>query len=264
MNIFLYLDKDTWIHRLDPRTKMIGVLILFIICLCFNHPLYMVAISLGVMLIAISAKALPNFWRLRIILTLLFVFSTVIWPFFIKGPTPLWSWGPLQVSQESLFYAIAMGLRLGTFVSIGLIFLSTTRNEELTNGLIRMGVPYPLAFALSTALRLVPTFPGAGATSIQAQVSRALDLESGSIFKRISKFIPQAVPLFIYAIRHTNLLAMALESKGFSPESKRTMYYEPRMRWADYRMLVFLILILGLLLYVRLGLHFGAIIPGRM
>src|SRR4030042_1722144 len=89
MNIFLYLDKDTWIHRLDPRTKMIGVLILFIICLCFNHPLYMFAISLGVMLIAISAKALPNFWRLRIILTLLFVFSTVIWPFFIKGPTPL-------------------------------------------------------------------------------------------------------------------------------------------------------------------------------
>ena len=121
-----------------------------------------------------------------------------------------------------------MGLRLATFVGTGLIFLSTTRNEELTNGLIRMGCPYPIAFALSTALRLVPTFAGAGATIIQAQVSRGLDLESGNIFSRVGKFIPQAVPLFIYAIRHTNLLAMALESKGFSPESKRTMYYEPQ------------------------------------
>jgi len=264
MNIFLYLDKDTWIHRLDPRTKMIGVLIIFSICLCFNHPLYMAAISLAVILIAISAKALLNFWRLRFILFLLVVFSTVTWPFFAKGLTPLWSIGPLHVSRESLLYGLAMGLRLATFVGTGLIFLSTTRNEELTNGLIRTGCPYPIAFALSTALRLVPTFAGAGATIIQAQVSRGLDLESGNIFSRVSKFIPQAVPLFIYAIRHTNLLAMALESKGFSPESKRTLYYEPRMRPVDYVVLAFLTAILIILLYARIGLHLGVVILGRL
>jgi len=264
MNIFLYLDKGTWVHRLDPRTKMIGMLIVFAICLCFNHPLYMAAMSIGLMVIAISAKALPNFWRLRLILTLLIVFSTVMWPFFAKGPTPLWSLGSLNVSKESLLYGLAMGLRLATFVATGLIFLSTTRNEELTNGLIRMGCPYPIAFALSTALRLVPTFAGAGATIIQAQVSRGLDLESGNIFSRISKFIPQAVPLFIYAIRHTNLLAMALESKGFSPESNRTLYYEPRMRSIDYLVLIWLAVILAALLYMRLALHLGAVIPGRL
>ena len=224
----------------------------------------MAAISLTIALVAISAKALPNFWRLRFILILLIAFSSVMWPFFIKGPTPLWSWGSLEVSRESVLYGMAMGLRLATFVGTGLIFLSTTRNEELTNGLIRMGCPYPVAFALSTALRLIPTFAGAGATIIQAQVSRGLDLESGNIFSRMGKFIPQAVPLFIYAIRHTNLLAMALESKGFSPESKRTMYYEPQMRGIDYAVLVFLILIFGLLLYIRLGLHLGAILPGRL
>ena len=264
MNIFLYLDKNTWIHRLDPRTKILSVLILFAISLCFNHPLYMAAISLGVILIAVSAKALTNFWRLRFILILLFVFSMIMWPFFVRGVTPLWSWGPLYITKESLLYGIAMGLRLATFVGTSLIFLSTTRNEALTNGLIRMGLPYPIAFALSTALRLVPTFAGAGATIIQAQVSRGLDLESGSIFSRVGKFIPQAVPLFIYAIRHTNLLAMALESKGFSPESKRTLYDEPHMRGIDYRVLVFLLLTLGILLYIRLGLHLGTIIPGRL
>ena len=264
MNIFLYFDKNTWVHRLDPRTKILGVLIVFGICLCFNHPLYMGAITLGIMVIAISAKALPNFWRLRFILVLLILFSSLLWPFFAKGQTLLWSWGPLQVSKESFLYGIAMGLRLATFVAAGLIFLSTTRNEELTNGLIRMGVPYPIAFALSTALRLVPTFAGAGATIIQAQVSRGLDLESGNIFSRVSKFIPQAVPLFIYAIRHTNLLAMALESKGFSPESKRTLYYEPQMHKRDYAALVFLLGILGIFIYLRLGLGLGVVMAGRM
>lgn len=264
MNIFLYLDKGTWIHRLDPRTKIMGVLVVFSMCLCFNDPFYMAAISLGITFVAISAKALPNFWRLRFILILLIVFSIVMWPFFVKGSHPLWSWGPLHVSRESFLYGIAMGLRLATFVGTGLVFLSTTRNEEVTNGLIRIGCPYPIAFALSTALRLIPTFASAGATIVQAQVSRGLDLESGNFLSRVSKFIPQAVPLFIYAIRYTNLLAMSLESKGFSPESKRTIYYEPQMQRIDYIVLALLILIFGLFVYVRLELHLGAIIPGRL
>ena len=264
MNIFLYLDRNTWIHRLDPRTKILGSLMGFGVCLAFNHPVYMAVISSGVLLTACFAKALPNFWRLRFILLLLVLFSGALWPFFARGPTPLWSWGPFTLSRESLLYGMAMGLRLATFVAIGLIFLSTTRNEELTNGLIRMGLPYPVAFALSTALRLVPTFAGAGATIVQAQVSRGLDLESGTIFRRAGKFIPLAVPLFIYAIRHTNLLAMALESKGFSPQSKRTLYYEPQMKRTDYIVLTSLALVLGVTLYLRLGTGLGTVLPDRL
>jgi len=175
----------------------------------------MIAISLGVLWIALSAKAMQTF-AITPDSNLLIAFSTIMWPFFTKGQ-PHYGHGNPCSEQESLLYGIAMGLRLATFVGVGLIFLSTTRNEELTNGLIRLGLPYPVAFALSTALRLVPTFAGAGVTIIQAQVSRGLDLESGNIVKRVGKFIPQAVPLFIYAIRHTNLLAMALESKVLVP-----------------------------------------------
>ncbi len=264
MDLFLYLDRDTWVHRLDPRTKIIGSLMGFAFCLCFNHPLYMAAIVMGIFLIALSARALPNFWKFRFILILLFFFSAGLWPFFVSGQTPLWSWGPFTATRESLLYGIAMGLRLAAFVAIGLIFLSSTRMEELTHGLFRMGLPYPVAFALSTAFRLVPTFAGAGATIIQAQVSRGLDLSSGNLFSRARKFIPLAVPLVIYAIRHTNLLAMALESKGFDPQSKRTFYYDPHMRRTDYGVLAFLILFLVLLIYLRVGCHLGAILPGRL
>jgi energy-coupling factor transport system permease protein len=264
MNIFLYLDRDTQIHRLDPRTKLIVAVILFGICLCFNHPFYLALISLGVLLLAALAKALSNFWRLRFILALLLLFSAVLWPFFVPGPTRWWDWGPFHLSRESILYGLAMGLRLATFVGVGLIFLSTTRNEELTNGLIRMRVPYPLAFALATALRLVPTFVGAGATIIQAQISRGLNLESGSIFKRMGKFIPQAVPLFIYAIHHTNTLAMALESKGFDPRAERTFYYEPQMRSVDFWVLGGFSLLFILLLYLRLHLGLGVVIHCRI
>jgi energy-coupling factor transport system permease protein len=264
MNIFLYLDQETPIHRLDPRTKLVAAMILFGICLCFNHPLYLALISGGVVMLALWARALPNFRRLRFILALLILFSSVLWPFFVPGTTRWWDWGPFHLSRESVLYGLAMGLRLATFVAVGLVFLSTTRNEELTNGLIRLGLPYPLAFALATALRLVPTFAGAGATIIQAQVSRGLDLESGSIFKRMGKFIPQAVPLFIYAIHHTNTLAMALESKGFDPKARRTFYYEPRIKAVDLVVMGIFVLVFLVLLYLRLGLGWGVVIRGRL
>jgi len=264
MNLSFYRDENTWLHRLDPRTKTIGVAIVFAICLCFNHPLYTAGIMLAVLLTALSARVMPLLWRMRYILALLVLFSTILWPFFIKGPTILWQWRFLTVSRESLLFGIAMGIRLATFVMSGVILLGTTKNEEITNGLIKMGLPYPVAFALSTALRLVPTFAGAGATIVQAQISRGLDLESKNIFSRFGKLIPLAVPMFITAIRYTNLLAMALESRGFSPDGLRTRYYEPRMKRMDWIILFVLSAILAIFLYLRLALGIGVAMPGRM
>ncbi len=103
-----------------------------------------------------------------------------------------------------------------------------------------------------------------GATILQAQAARGLDLQSGNLFHRVGNFIPQAVPLFFYALRYANQLAVALESRGFSPASKRTLYYEPRMRRIDYAVMGVLLLILIAMVYVRLGLQLGAIFPGRL
>jgi len=194
----------------------------------------------------------------------LFIFSCIIWPLTLKGFPVWWSAGPFQISREALGYGLAMGIRLVTFVSTGILFLSVTRNEEITQGLIRIRVPYPVAFALSTALRLVPTFVGAGATIIQAQRSRGLDLDQGNIFRRVGQFIPQAVPLLIYALRYTNCLAMALECRGFNPGSPRTWYRELKLGPKDYGVLAGGLFLMGLAVFVRLGLSLGAVIPHRL
>jgi energy-coupling factor transport system permease protein len=260
MTLFFYLDKGTWFHRLDPRTKIIAVVILFVMALTFNHPVYVAVVSLAIVMIAICAKSLANFWRVRYLLVLLVVFSTVLWPFFTTGPTPFIDWGPIVVSLESVLYAIAMGLRLATFVGTGLVFLSTTTNEEFTEALIYMKLPYPIAFAFSTSLRLLPTFAGAGATIVQAQISRGLDLETGNILQKMRKFIPLAVPLFIYSIRHTNLLAMALESRGFDPQISRSWYIELKMKPFEYLLMLGLLVVMVVMLYLRFqGL--GMVLP---
>jgi len=264
VNISLFEDRDTWLHRLDPRTKLVGTALWFAMVLSFNHPLFVAGIAALTLVIAFSVRAEGALWKLRYLIMLLIVFSAALWPFFLKGPTTLWSWHSLTVSRESLFFGVAMGLRLATFVTASLVLLATTKNEDMTNGLIKMRLPYPVAFAMSTALRLVPTFAGAGATIVQAQVSRGLDLESKNIFSRFGKLIPLAVPMFVSAIRYTNLLSMALESRGFTPDAKRTLYHEPVMKGRDWIILALLSAVLAVFLYLRLGLGVGVIMPGRM
>ncbi|MBI5586352.1 MAG: energy-coupling factor transporter transmembrane protein EcfT [Deltaproteobacteria bacterium] len=260
MNVFLYLDRESPVHRLDPRTKLFLLGLFFSLALVFNHPAYVAAVSLLVTLGIFLSGAQTTVWRFRFLLILLFFFSGLIWSLTLKG-FPVWfSWGPFQVSRESVAYGLAMGLRLATFVGAGLLFLSTTRNEEITQGLIRLKVPYPVAFAVATALRLIPTLAGAGATIIQAQVSRGLDLGKGNILRRLSHFIPQAVPLLLVALRQTNSLAMSLEARGFDPATPRTWYYELKMTRRDYLVVAAGI---GLLLgggYLRFGLNLGAVL----
>jgi energy-coupling factor transport system permease protein len=237
---------------------------LFTLALLFNHPLYSAGVGLLVGWGFAVAKTWLRLWRFRWLLGLLFIFSAIIWPLTLRGFPVWWSFGPFQISREALGYGLAMGIRLVTFVSTGILFLSVTRNEEITQGLIRIKVPYPAAFALSTALRLVPTFVGAGATIIQAQRSRGLDLDKGNIFRRVGHFIPQAVPLLIYALRYTNFLAMALECRGFDPGYPRTWYRELRLGFIDYGVLAGGLILIGWALFVRLGLSAGAVIPQRL
>lgn len=263
MNLFPYREIDTFIHRLDPRTKIAGVALLFAMALTFNHPLWLLPITVLHLIVGWWSGSWPNYWRFRFILVLLFVFSSAMWPFFVEGPTPLFELGPLEASRESLLFGLAMGLRLATILMAGLIFLTTTRIEEFSSGLPRLGVPYPMAFAFATALRLVPTFAGAGATIIQAQVSRGLELEKVNVFQRAAHFVPLAVPLFIYGIRHTNLLAMALESKGFNPAGKRTHFVQLRMGARDWLVLLVLAALAAGLVWLRLQ-GYGVVLPGRL
>jgi energy-coupling factor transport system permease protein len=253
MEIYLYLSKNTFFHRLHPVTKIFSLLFLFTAAMLFNHPLYVLAFAGFVMLIGGLSRSLSNLKRIWILLMLLLIFCSVLWPLFLKGSKLLWKVGPLSIYRESLLYAVAVGLRLDTMLICGMIFLSCTRIEEFTAGLNKLGMPFPMSFALSLALRLLPTFAATTATVVQAQKSRGLDLESGWILSRIKKHVPLLIPIFIYAVRNADLLAMALESKSFGLRKDRTYYQEFRVTSSDYMAMAFLLTLNAAFVYIRLN-----------
>jgi energy-coupling factor transport system permease protein len=253
MDPSLYLDRDTWIHRLDPRTKMFLLVGMFVLPFVFLNPLYELAIRVLILFLGYLAKVLVNLRRIWFILVTIAVVTVILWSIFGSGQTPLF----LFVELEALLYGLSIALRIDTTVIAGMIFLSITRNEEVAMGLVRLGIPYRFAFAVSTALRLVPTIAATGLTIGQAQRSRGLDLESGNVVQRIRKYVPLLVPIFISTIRSTNVFSMALESKGFGAGAGRTSFLQTALGGRDALVLVVFVALLAGAIALRIAGYGG-------
>lgn len=242
MDPFLYLDRDTFVHRLDPRTKMLLLVGAFVLAFLFVNPLYGLGVLAVVLAFGALAKSLINLKRIWFILVMVGVMTVILWSIFANGKTPLFWF----VELEAVLYGMGIALRICVTIIAGMIFLSTTRNEEIATGLVKIGIPYRFAFAISTALRLVPTIAATGSTIGQAQRSRGLDLESGNLIQRIRKNTPLLIPVFVSTIRSTNVFSMALESKGFGASPRRTYFLRLAMGRRDALvLLMFLVLLIA-------------------
>lgn len=239
MDMFLYVDNNSGLHKLDPRTKLILMLMSFAIAVMFMNIIILGSLMLLMIVYGSSGRILGNFKRIRVVLIMITLFSLVIWT--IARPS---NDKVLIFSLEGLFYGIMIALKTNTMIISGMVFLSTTKIEEISEGLVKFKVPYRGAFAFATAIRLVPMIVATSYTIIQAQKSRGLDLDSGNLLQKIKKYLPLMIPTIISVIRSTNIFSMALESKGFGYSSKRTNYLLLTLKGRDYFMLFLGVLIL--------------------
>ena len=248
MNLFLYLDTDSPVHRLDPRTKIFLLLGSFVAAVLFFRPGPLVALLLILLVYGAVGKALANLRRIWFLLVSIAVVSTLSWSVFGRGSTSIF-W---RVSVEGFLYGVGASIKIDSMIIAGLIFLGTTRTEEIVLGLIRLRVPYQAAFAFSLAIRMVPTIIRTAVTVTEAQRSRGLDLTRGGPLTRLRKHIPLLVPIFLHTLRGADQLAKALESRGFGARRERTSYLQIGFHAADTAALVLGGLILTGFIVVRL------------
>ena len=203
MNLSLYIDEQTWLHRLDGRTKILCLLGLFTLTLIFSDPVFLLGLTLGIFGLVVWARSVANLRKIWILLTLLLIYNIVLWPFFVEGKTPLFSIGSITIMKEGVLHGLGMGLRLNAMLISGIVLLSTTAIEEFAESSNRLGVPQALGFSLSLAFRWVPNLLGSIGAVIQAQRSRGLDLQSKSVIGKIRQYPPLVVPLIGHTLRQT-------------------------------------------------------------
>ncbi len=233
MQIYIYSEKDTPIHRVHPVVKIILLLVFFQMAMTFQHPLYQLLLLLFLVLLGAVGNAIRAIWKFRYILTALFTLSFVLWAIFYREEAPSMTEGFVNFNREGFLFGAGMGLRLSGMLIAGIIFLTTTKVEALSHGLNMMGIPYRASFTLTLAFRLVPLFIESAQTIIEAQRSRGLALEGVNIVRKIKGYIPLIIPVFASSLRAADNLALALEARAFGYKEKRTSFIEYRFGIRD-------------------------------
>jgi len=251
-----YYPGDSWVHKLDPRTKIIGTFVYLIaLFLVKDFWGFLIAVTGILMVVAISRVPLSFILKGLKPVFIIILFTFFINMFMTKGEV-LIGWKFLVITKEGLYNAFFMGIRLVLLIIGSSILTLATKPIKLTDGiesllgpLKKIGVPaHELAMMMTIALRFIPTLLEETDKIMKAQMARGADFESGNIFKRAKSLIPLLIPLFISAFRIAQDLAMAMEARCYSGGENRTrmtaMTYEKRDILATLGLIAFVATIL--------------------
>ncbi|MEM5590852.1 energy-coupling factor transporter transmembrane component T [Niallia circulans] len=149
---------------------------------------------------------------------------------FGKGETVVWKWAWFQVTEESINSGLLIAMRMLAFVTIGLLFTTTTNLYELMMSLIHQWKLSPKwAYGMMAGFRCIPMFQ-----SDLAQLKEAHRIRGYKHSGTWKAFLRYAVPLLTQAIRRSEQMAMAMEVRGFTGEKDRTYFQKTSITLFDY------------------------------
>src|SRR5690625_4986262 len=255
-----YVPGDSFIHKLDPRTKIITIFFYVIIVFFANNAWSYGLLTLFVLLAIIITriplrfilKGLTPIWFLIFFTFLLHLFLTK------EGPV-VFEWGIFSFYLGGIIQGAIISLRfLLLILMTSLLTLTTTpieitdAIEALLNPLKKVKFPvHELALMMSISLRFIPTLMQETDKISKAQASRGVDFRTGKFKERIKAIIPLLVPLFVSAFKRAEELAMAMEARGYKGGEGRTKLRELTYVTRDYMMFVVFISVVAALFVIR-------------
>lgn len=241
-----YLPFDSFIHKLDPRVKIIGVF-LYIITIFFVKD-FITYIPFIVLLIAVlSIAKIPFKAIIKSLKPLIFIIVLTGVINLVTTPgRDIFSIWKFSITEEGVIRTAFTILRLVLIILSTSVLTYTTSPMELTYGLEKIFSPlkrfgFPageLAMMISISLRFIPTLFDEANKIKMAQMARGADFESGNVIDRAVSMIPLLVPLFINALKRSGDLATAMEARLYRIGEERTKLNEIYMHKKDWICLI--------------------------
>ncbi|MFC3419513.1 energy-coupling factor transporter transmembrane component T family protein [Salinicoccus hispanicus] len=253
-----YIPGSSIIHQLDPRAKILAVVMFMAIVFFANHwtgyGLLILFIITLTKMAGLSLRFLFNGLKLILIL-LLFTFFMHL--FFTKGGTVLIDGGFFTIESEGVINGIYITIRLAMLVLITTIMTLTTSPLQLTDAIERICRPlkairvpvHEIALMMSISLRFIPTLMDETEKIIKAQSARGSTFMTGSLKSRLQALTPIFIPLFISSFKRAEELAIAMEVRGYQGEEGRTYYRVLNWQFRDTAALIMMI-IFGIILWM--------------
>ncbi len=238
-----YIPLNSPIHHLDPRTKIIGLILMMIAIFIPAGWFGYLLVGTAVFILTLLAKLKLSFlWRSMKPMLFMLVFLLVINLFIVREGDLWFSIGPFPIYSGAVFQTLYIVVRLMLMIVLTTVLTATTKPLELTLGIEDLLGPlkvihvpaHEIAMMISIALRFIPTLIEETQRIMKAQASRGVDLEEGSFKEKVMAILSLIVPLFVSAFQHADDLANAMEARGYVPDQLRTRYKQLVMRGVDF------------------------------
>ncbi|MGX8693128.1 MAG: energy-coupling factor transporter transmembrane component T family protein [Clostridia bacterium] len=255
-----YFPGDTIVHRLDPRTKIV-LLVVYIVALFqavgwWSYALVLTVTALTMILGRITPK---NIFKGLKPMLFIIALTALLNIFYTQGTPIVEGW---IVTWEGISRSVQMILRIVLLIAGTFLLTYTTSPIALTDGLEKLLNPlkkirvpvHEMTLMMSMALRFIPTLIEETDKIMSAQKARGADFETGSLMQRAKALLPILVPLFVSAFRRADELAVAMESRCYHGGEGRTRMKQMKLQGIDYAAFAFGALFLAAVIVLR---HFG-------
>ncbi len=229
-----YVPRDVAYRRLAAPTKLLLPLALMTLAFVVQDPAANLVVALAVVGL-LRLAAVP--WRIvrgfASVLVTLVPLVVVLWTLFYRSGDLLLAVGPVHVTVGGLTRSVATAFRVISIVLAVPLLLGVMPQQDLVAALRWFRLPYVLCFTLALALRMIPQLERDLATIRDAQRSRGIELDRGSLLLRARRLAMVVLPLMTVSIARLETLARVVESRGVLGARRRTFYRRPRPRVVD-------------------------------
>ncbi|MEK4094218.1 energy-coupling factor transporter transmembrane protein EcfT [Viridibacillus sp. FSL R5-0477] len=255
-----FMPGDSFVHKLDPRSKLLFVFAFIIIVFLANNPVTYAALFVFTLLVIFVSRIKLYFLinGLKPVIILM-AFTFLLHIFFTKEGELLYHWKFISIYEEGLKQGIFISIRFLVLVFMTSILTLTTSPISITDGLEVLLNPFKklklpvheLALMMSISLRFIPTLMDETDKIMKAQMARGSDLSTGPIKERVKAVVPLLVPLFVSAFKRAEDLATAMEVRGYRGGEGRTRYRQLKWDSKDTLAILLLVAMTALLIILR-------------
>lgn len=246
------LKGNTYIFRLDPRTKFLSLLIIFVSLVLIHRVEYylfwFLVLIIAILTNKINLKSIVKPLKLFV---WLFLLTLIFHSLFTSGKV-IFHWWKIYITMEGIEKGVLFSFRLFLIVVYTYLFSLTTEPMDMIDGLAKFFSPlrklkipvYDIFVIVNIALRFIPTLFDQFRKILLAQRARGLDLNVG-LHKRISRIPTIIAPVILLSIKRADELALALEARWYQPGKERTSFIEMKVKLLDYLIIFILIIFSG-------------------
>ena len=255
IRIFNYIDRRSPIHSLTGASKF-AVLILWSIAAMttFCTPFLVFLTVLGLILFRVSKIRIREVKTMLILTIAIMLLNNLLIYLFspeqgvaIYGSRDLLFTiaGRYTVTKQQLLYHVNVILKYTGTIPMILLFVATTNPSEFAASLNRLGVSYKISYAVSLAMRYIPDTQNEYHDISLSQQARGVEMsKKENLFKRIAAAASIILPLILSSMDRIDVIANAMELRGFGKNRKRTWYMGRKFTAADIACILFGVMLL--------------------